>query len=48
MKQTQQQPAHWLNRQWTYVPASSHSNAQAFSERQRARLAAAQTKQRKQ
>ena len=36
------QVATWLNRDWEYLPASSHGDSQAFAERQRQRLAEAQ------
>lgn len=37
-----QPPAHWLDRSWTYIPASSHADASDFRKRQQERLAEAQ------
>ncbi|MCU0246161.1 MAG: hypothetical protein MUC42_06290 [Bryobacter sp.] len=44
----QQQPpqpvAHWLDRTWQYVPASSHADSSDFRRRQQERMAQAQRK----
>ena len=41
-----QPPAHWLDRSWTYIPASSHADSSDFRRRQQERLAAAQKQER--
>ena len=34
--------AHWLDRAWDYQPAASHADSDAFRQRQRERINAAQ------